>query len=98
MEALNEVPVLSVEQFNKVAKLLFAFANELSEKAYNNWQLKMQIAEREKATELLQENEERFQLLFNKAPLGYQSLDLDGNLIEVNQHWLDTLGYTREEV
>ena len=98
MEALNEVPVMSVEHFNKVAKMLFAFANELSEKAYYNLQLKMQIAEWEKATELLQKNEERFQLLFNKAPLGYQSLDFDGNFIEVNQHWLDTLGYTREEV
>jgi len=45
----------------------------------------------------LRESEERFQLLFNKAPLGYQSLDFDGNFIEVNQQWLDTLGYQREE-
>lgn len=44
------------------------------------------------------ESEERFQLLFNKAPLGYQSLDQEGRFIEVNQKWLDTLGYTREEV
>ena len=44
------------------------------------------------------ESEEKFQLLFNKAPLGYQSLDQDGRFIEVNQKWLDTLGYTREEV
>ena len=98
IEALNEVPIMSVEQFNKVSKMLFAFANELSEKAYNNFQLKMQVAEREKAANLLQESEERFQLLFNKAPLGYQSLDFDGNFIEVNQQWLDTLGFTREEV
>jgi len=97
-KAFNDVPVMSVEQFNKVAKMLFAFANELSEKAYNNLLLKIQIAERVKATELLQKNEERFQLLFNKAPLGYQSLDFDGNFIEVNQQWLDILGYTREEV
>jgi diguanylate cyclase (GGDEF)-like protein/PAS domain S-box-containing protein len=44
------------------------------------------------------ESEERFQLLFNKAPLGYQSLDHEGRFIEVNQKWLDTLGYAREEV
>ncbi len=50
------------------------------------------------AVEALQASEERFQLLFNKAPLGYQSLDFDGNFIEVNQQWLDTLGYEREEV
>ncbi len=46
----------------------------------------------------LRASEERFQLLFNKAPLGYQSLDFDGNFIEVNQQWLETLGYEREEV
>ncbi|OFX83809.1 MAG: hypothetical protein A2X00_09990 [Bacteroidetes bacterium GWE2_32_14] len=47
---------------------------------------------------ILKESEERFQLLFNKAPLGYQSLDFDGNFMDVNQQWLDTLGYTRNEV
>lgn len=46
----------------------------------------------------LRESEERFQLLFDEAPLGYQSLDIDGNFIEVNQKWLDTLGYRRDEV
>ena len=47
---------------------------------------------------ILKESEERFQLLFNKAPLGYQSLDFDGNFIDVNQQWLDSLGYNRNEV
>lgn len=46
----------------------------------------------------LNDSEERFRILFNNAPLGYQSLDFDGNFIEVNQQWLDTLGYNREEV
>lgn len=98
LDALHEVPVMSYEKFNNVAKLLYVFANELSEKAYNNFQFKMQIAENEKATKLLQESEERFHSLFNKAPLGYQSLDSDGNFIEVNQKWLDSLGYTSNEV
>jgi PAS domain S-box-containing protein len=50
------------------------------------------------AEEKLLASEEWYQLLFNKAPLGYQSLDYDGNFIEVNQQWIDTLGYEREEV
>lgn len=48
--------------------------------------------------EQLKQSEERFKLLFDKAPLGYQSLDADGCFIEVNQQWCDLLGYTREEV
>lgn len=47
---------------------------------------------------LLRESEERFRLLYEHAPLGYQSLDENGHFIEVNQAWLDTLGYLREEV
>lgn len=46
----------------------------------------------------LEESNERFAHLFERAPLGYQSLDENGNFIEVNQAWLDTLGYTAEEV
>jgi diguanylate cyclase len=46
----------------------------------------------------LEQSEERFKALFQKAPLGYQSLDFGGNFIEVNQQWLDMLGYTRDEV
>ena len=46
----------------------------------------------------LRQSEERFRSLFDKAPLGYQSLDAEGRFLEVNQQWLDTLGYTRDEV
>ena len=56
------------------------------------------ITDRINSERALKESEERFQLLFNKAPLGYQSLDFDGYFLEVNQQWLDTLGFTRDEV
>lgn len=46
----------------------------------------------------LKQSEERFRLLFDRAPLGYQSLDFDGNFIDVNQQWCDLLGYSRDEV
>jgi diguanylate cyclase (GGDEF)-like protein/PAS domain S-box-containing protein len=62
------------------------------------WGAAQDITERKKAEYELRQSEERFQLLFNKAPLGYQSLDSDGRFIEVNQQWLDTFGYIREEV
>ena len=43
-------------------------------------------------------SEEKFHLLFDQAPLGYQSLDEEGRILEVNQTWLDLMGYSREEV
>ena len=96
--AFEKVPVMSTEKFTKVANLLFLIANELSEKAYSNILLRKQIGKNEIAHKALKESEERFQLLFNKAPLGYQSLDINACFIDVNQKWLDTLGYEREEV
>ncbi len=44
------------------------------------------------------ESADTFRLLYEEAPLPYQSLDENGNLIEVNKAWLDTLGYNKEEV
>ncbi len=46
----------------------------------------------------LRRSEEKFQLLFNQAPLAYLALDFDARFVEVNQKWLDTFGYSREEV
>ncbi len=39
-----------------------------------------------------------YQELFERAPMGYQSLDEHGNFLEVNQKWTEIFGYTREEV
>jgi PAS domain S-box-containing protein len=48
--------------------------------------------------EVSQENESLFKRLYEKAPLGYQSLDENGHFLVVNPTWLDTLGYAKEEV
>ena len=56
------------------------------------------ITERKQAQSALQESELRFRQMYELAPLGYQSLDIEGNIIDINQAWLDTLGYSREEV
>ena len=56
-----------------------------------------QSAERA-AQEALREGERRFRLLFERMPLGYQSLDAEGRFLEVNPTWLAILGYERNDV
>ncbi len=56
------------------------------------------ITERRKADQALLESEEKFRTYYEKAPLGYQSLDENGCFINVNEAWLETLQYSRDEV
>ena len=46
----------------------------------------------------LERQVEHFETLFHNSPLPYQSLDESGNFLEVNQPWLDIMGYVRDEV
>lgn len=43
------------------------------------------------------ENLEMFRSLYENSPLGYQSLDDQGNFIIVNKTWLDLLGYSNKD-
>jgi len=56
------------------------------------------ITEHLKFEELLLEREEHFRDLYLNAPIGYQSLDKNGNFIEVNPVLCELLGYKKEEL
>lgn len=46
----------------------------------------------------LKKNHDTYKLLYENAPLAYQSLDEDGYILEVNNTWIDKLGYRKEMV
>ncbi len=47
---------------------------------------------------LINEREKIFRSLFWHAPIAYQSLSNDFKLLTVNQTWLDTLGFDKEDI
>ena len=51
-----------------------------------------------KSNKLSPTNKKHFYNLYQLGPLGYQSLDKDGYIIEVNEKWLKTMGYAYDEV
>ncbi|MEO8411374.1 MAG: PAS domain S-box protein, partial [Propionivibrio sp.] len=74
---------LLVEMAVDISFALASFAREVARK-------EMEVA--------LRESESRFRDLYEKAPLAYQSLDIEGNILEVNDAWLKLLGRSRGEV
>lgn len=57
------------------------------------------ISQRKRAEKQIIESEKKFRLMYENAPLSYQSLDINACLIDVNPTWLKTFGYdSRDEV
>ncbi len=77
-----------------VRNLLTEMANDISF-ALNAFDRE---AERQRIQAALRESESRFRDLYEKAPLAYQSLDIEGNILEVNNAWLKLLGRSHDEV
>lgn len=50
------------------------------------------------ADEDLRVSEERYRALYKHTPVMMHSIDQEGRLISVSDYWLESLGYTREEV
>lgn len=63
--ALQDVPIMSMEQFRNIANLGYILANELSLKAFQNLQQARHIAERKMTEVALRESSDRLKLLLD---------------------------------
>jgi len=71
---------------------------DMSENVVGIFGISRDITERNQLEINLVESEQRLNRLFQNAPLGYQSLNENGYIKDVNEVWLKTLGYKRDEV
>ncbi|HEY9074304.1 MAG TPA: PAS domain S-box protein [Desulfobaccales bacterium] len=62
------------------------------------WRASNDIVRRRQAEQALQQSEERYRSIYHRAPAMLHSVDAEGRLVMVSDHWLATLGYEREEV
>jgi len=56
------------------------------------------VSERRLAERALRESEERFRRLYDEAPIGYDEVDLEGVLVNINRTECELLGYERAEM
>jgi|GEM_PF-1677832 len=56
------------------------------------------LTERKKAEGVLKESEQRFRIIFDRAPLGIAVLGLDFRLLRANKAYCDLLGYSEGEL
>jgi PAS domain S-box-containing protein len=85
MKALDEVPVMSKEKFEKVAQMLYSFAHELSSKAYQNKKLQQSVLERNIIAEQLVREQNLMYNLMDNLPDHIYFKDMDSRFIRTNK-------------
>ncbi len=56
------------------------------------------ITERKRSEAILRQSIEKYSAFYNETPIMLHSIDHTGTIVKVNNHWLNTLGYERNEV
>ena len=56
------------------------------------------ITEKENNHERLSTQEKHYREIFHNSPIPYQSLDINGNILDINPAWGKILGYTKDEI
>lgn len=58
----------------------------------------VEIIQRKNAEQALRESEERYRSIYHNTPAMLHSINTSGCLVSVSDHWLEVLGYERDEV
>ena len=98
IEAFREVPSMSLDQFSRIAQVLYTLAKQLSTMAYQNIQQARFIVERKKTEESLHTSKERYRALTELLPIGIFEIDTQGTISFANQAIFKMTGYNRQDL
>ena len=79
-----------------ICELKVSPLNDRTGRVHSYIGLQRDITKHRRMENALKQSEKKFRLLYENAPVAYQSLDMNGNLLEINKAWLDLLGYSRK--
>ncbi len=98
-EALKGVTTMPYEKFEKVANMLYIFANQLSKQAYYNYYYYKLIKERDDSETFLIENEKKFRLIVEKTNDIFYKQNIKNGFFEYfSPNLTKVLGYQFEEI
>lgn len=96
--SIEDITNIFIEIAQRQMKENHILSEEIRQLNQDIEQLKGSLDKCLQAENEINETKRFYQELFERAPMGYQSLDEDGNFLEVNQKWTEIFGYSREEV
>ena len=56
-----------------------------------------EIGRRQRAEVKLRDSEERYRVIYHKTPVMLHSIDTEGRIIHISDHWVEMMGYSRAE-
>lgn len=83
-DALKNIPLMSLERFKDVVRMLDTFVNQVCEEGYQNYLLKKNIEEKKETNKFLSEREEYISLLLDSIGDAVVSTDRTGNIVSMN--------------
>jgi len=89
LAALDEIQLISAEQFQKVSKALFTIIKQLTDKAYQN------LLQKETA-DLIRKDKNELSSIVNAGNIYIIKTDLNGNYTYFNRHFKDKFGWIFE--
>ena len=98
IKALNDVPIMPLAQFEKISKMLFAFANQISDKAYKNYKLNNEILIREQTEKDLIQNHLLLNTIIESTTEAIYAKDLSGRYCTINEPGAKILGYKVSDI
>ncbi|HLP14757.1 MAG TPA: PocR ligand-binding domain-containing protein [Bacteroidota bacterium] len=97
MKAFEDVPSMSRQRFEYIARALFTLANQLSTTAFQNLQQARYISERKAIEQNLAQEKQRLAVTLLSIGDGVITTDIDGRIVMLNKAAEEMTGWTTAE-